>query len=590
MAIRVTQNTMYNNMVSHMQQNLGAYMESVQQGSSQKKINRPSDDPAGTYRVLTTREAMVQTAQYQENVDTAKGWLNLADQVLSINTATAITGLKALAEQASTGTYTADQRMIMAQQARQYFGQLLNLSNTQFEDMHLFGGHKYDAPAFQMGLGVTSWDENWDSGISDGVLSVQGSTDKTVLVQFKEQDAELHDGMEYEWSNDGGKTWNTDKIEYGTNDDGVWGYHFKPSGAGVTMTVKVNDPNFKPDPNNPVEGRVLVPNPKYDPLDPGNTEPETIPLTVKAGQNPSADYGPSTGTFLYIRPTAMYMGDDKDPPVDVTLMGAGEVMNSRAPGVEGNPVQATGTFQGNVLVRIDGAENLETGKMEDVDLNKAGQDFTWSYSTDGGSNWITARGKTPGEGKLRLPLPSGYIDYDLREYDGNGNATGNLINGGLLYRGMTANVHPSRADLNYEIMEDTYLAVNSVGKDVFGGWYEGKPAMEDSDANLFEVVGSFIGYLEGNNQEGCQRTLAALTVAEKKVLAEATRIGGMENRVELAADVLSFQKIDQQERLSYTEDIDLTELLTKLTRQQLAYQTVLQSSSMIMQMSLLNYV
>ncbi|WP_302548584.1 hypothetical protein [uncultured Desulfovibrio sp.] len=38
------------------------------------------------------------------------------------------------------------------------------------------------------------------------------------------------------------------------------------------------------------------------------------------------------------------------------------------------------------------------------------------------------------------------------------------------------------------------------------------------------------------------------------------------------------------------EDIDLTELLSKLTRQQLTYQTVLQSSSLIMQMSLANYL
>ena len=58
----------------------------------------------------------------------------------------------------------------------------------------------------------------------------------------------------------------------------------------------------------------------------------------------------------------------------------------------------------------------------------------------------------------------------------------------------------------------------------------------------------------------------------------------------MAQDVLSFQKLDQEERLSYTEDIDLTELLAKLTRQQLTYQTVLQSSSMIMQMSLAKYI
>ena len=124
MAIRVTQKTMYNDMVGQMQKNLAGYMESVQQGSTQKQINRTSDDPAGTYRVLTTRIDLTNTAQYQENVDTAKGWLNLEDSVLSTRVPTVIQDLITLAEQASTGTYDASQRKIMADQARQHFGTL----------------------------------------------------------------------------------------------------------------------------------------------------------------------------------------------------------------------------------------------------------------------------------------------------------------------------------------------------------------------------------------------------------------------------------------------------------------------------------
>lgn len=45
MAIRITQSMMYSDMVGQMQKNLAAYMESNEQGSTQKKINRPSDDP-----------------------------------------------------------------------------------------------------------------------------------------------------------------------------------------------------------------------------------------------------------------------------------------------------------------------------------------------------------------------------------------------------------------------------------------------------------------------------------------------------------------------------------------------------------------
>lgn len=621
MALRVTQHTMYNNMVGHMQQNLSAYMESVQQGSSQKKINRPSDDPAGTYRVLTTRNDMVATAQYQENVDTATGWLNLADSVLSTNVATAITGLKTLAEQASTGTYTAQQRLIMADQARQYFGQLLNLSNTQFEDMHLFGGHKYDQSAFEQGLAATSWDENWNSAINNGFVKIEGDSERSVLVEFTEMDAgkPLQAGMKYKWSNDAGVTWNEDFVKLSVPaSDGMLYYQLKPTGSGVTISIPVTiDPEtgnpkyikdekgeLVLDENDKEIPAVMVPNPDFKPEEKEDPDknPKEIALSVIAAVGTEDDKeketaGAKNGTFLYIRPAAFYQGDDKDPPVDVTLMGAGELENRRSPETGANPVQATGSFGANMLVRIDGTENKNNGQMENVDLFAlTPQEFTWSYSTDGGASWVTAKGTTNGSGTLRLPVPGGYVDFDLTSKNPDGTTKMKegrpvpLYNDGELRAGMQANIHPSRADLDYEILKDTWLSVNSVGKDVFGGYYEGKPAMSDNDYNLFEVVGSFIGYLEGNNQEGCQRTLAALTKAEEKILAEATRIGGMENRLEMASDVLSFQKLDQQERLSYTEDIDLTELLTKLTRQQLTYQTVLQSSSMIMQMSLANYV
>ena len=42
--------------------------------------------------------------------------------------------------------------------------------------------------------------------------------------------------------------------------------------------------------------------------------------------------------------------------------------------------------------------------------------------------------------------------------------------------------------------------------------------------------------------------------------------------------------------LSKTEDADLTELITKLAQQELAYQAVLKSSSTVMNLSLLSYI
>lgn len=102
MSVRITQRTMYDSMVGQMQKNLAAYMESNEQGSTQKKINRPSDDPAGTYRVLMGRDEISATTQYQSNVDTVTGWLQLADNVLSTQVSTLFQELESLASRPAT--------------------------------------------------------------------------------------------------------------------------------------------------------------------------------------------------------------------------------------------------------------------------------------------------------------------------------------------------------------------------------------------------------------------------------------------------------------------------------------------------------
>ena len=192
MAIRVTQRNMYGSMINNMQNSLAAYMESFMQGSTQKRINRPSDDPAGAFRVLTARNQIQNTDQYKTNVETAKGWLQLADNVVATQTSNVLTQLKELAEQASTDTYTAEQRKIMADEARALFGSLLNLGNTEFDGKSIFGGHKYDINAFEESLAVTSWDENWAEAANEGAFSIEGSSKSTIMVQFTSDGTVVH--------------------------------------------------------------------------------------------------------------------------------------------------------------------------------------------------------------------------------------------------------------------------------------------------------------------------------------------------------------------------------------------------------------
>ncbi|MCR5814732.1 MAG: flagellar hook protein [Desulfovibrio sp.] len=529
MSIRITQSMIYDNYVSQMQTSLGAYMNSAEQGSTQKKINAPSDDPSGTYKILNLRNSTTYNKQLLSNCDTAKGWLELEDSVLATQVPTVITSIKELAEQAATGTYTAEQRLDIAYQVRQQFGSLINMANTEFDGKNLFAGHKYDGSAFQEGLALSSRDAQINEQIKQGNFIIEGNTDLTVAFQFTENGT-LSKGRSFRWTNDGGKTWKEGTVDAAVHDG---------------------------------ENYVVM---SFDGVSARIREDKASTINVTKTDQHEEGVGRDNGT-LYIRPTAIYMGDVQDK-INLTPMGINKL-------VFGEKTRAQGTFSGNTLVRFP--EGVSSA---------VGSEFKWSYSTDNGMNWVEAKA-TVGSPTTRLPLPEGYLDLEL---DGNIPANGQIM------------IHPEDASVDYEIMQGTFITVNGVGKDIFGGYfkerdeddgvYKLKPALGDlaDGRNLFEVVGDLIGYLETNCQDGCQEALVKLTRAEEHILTQSTKVGGLENRVEVAYNVLNSQKLDIQERLSYVEDIDLTELLVKMQQQQITYQTVLQSASKIMNMSLANYI
>ncbi len=158
-------------------------------------------------------------------------------------------------------------------------------------------------------------------------------------------------------------------------------------------------------------------------------------------------------------------------------------------------------------------------------------------------------------------------------------------------------VRPRRAKIYFEISAGETIAVNNIGKDVFGGIYKQSPCASNVTPafggvakNLFESLGKLIGYVETNNQSGIQRGLADISVAHEHVMTVAASVGGRENRLEITSNMLTSLIYNKSERLSQIEDVDVADLMTQLSQQQLVYQSVLKSSSMIMQMSLLNYI
>lgn len=266
------------------------------------------------------------------------------------------------------------------------------------------------------------------------------------------------------------------------------------------------------------------------------------------------------GTWLYVRPTAIYQGDDHDTQVSYSY---------------GTNVKATpeGHFSRDVAVRID-----DDGSTDGI--------IKYSYSVDDGSNWIQATAPISG-GAASLPVPGGYLNLDQ----------------GLPDAGNQFIIHPHRADIKYQIGNNDYITVNMVGKDIFGGYYNypgdtdeasgefiNYPVRVDGQPNLFETVGELIAALESNSQQGVQESLPKLEEVMNLVLTRVAEVGGRENRLITSQAAIVMRTYSEEDNLSNIEDVDITELMTRLAQQQVAYNSVLKSSSMIMQMSLVNFL
>ncbi len=515
MALRVAQQQIYSSSVTYMNSSLSQLMESNLQASSQKRINRPSDDPVGMTRILGYRDNLASIDQYNTNISMAKGWLSLADSTM-VQANTVVTRLKELAEQAATGTVSADNRDQIAAEARQLFKQLVGMANTQFDGKYIFAGHKTDTSPFVEDLSLSV---NQQGVVSNGQFRISGFSESTTLVQFPSSGT-LAAGSTFRYTTDGGSTWKTGAVQ---------------------------DPN-------PPTGMLR--------LSLGGVDLELDRNTTVVGSTSAND---SAGTWLWLRPTARYRGDDEDNIVVDPMQGMGSLVRG----------SAQGSFGGNVIVRID-----NTGTLSDT--------VHYSYSLDGGSTWVQSNTSTPDAlaDQAFLNLPGGVLTL---------NGTGaNSYNAGDMFV-----VRPRQAQIYFDISPTERIAANGIGKNIFGGIYQDPDATFASPvvisgtsgaSNLFETVGKLVGYLETNNQAGVQQALADLRSSSQTILNYAADVGARENRLTVAENVLEGLADNQTTQLSNTEDVDLTKLMTALAQQQLAYQSVLKSTSMIMSLSLMNYL
>lgn len=145
--MRITQSMMTSNMMGGLQGNYKRLDKYQEQMMTQRRINRPSDDPVGVAGALQYRSQITATTQFEQNAEDADSWLKYGDTVL-METTQIIQRLAELAVQGSTETTPADARVNIAAEVEQLYNQLVSLGNAQFKGKYIFNGERTDQRPF----------------------------------------------------------------------------------------------------------------------------------------------------------------------------------------------------------------------------------------------------------------------------------------------------------------------------------------------------------------------------------------------------------------------------------------------------------
>ncbi|MCX7796156.1 MAG: flagellar hook-associated protein FlgL [bacterium] len=139
--MRVTYNTIANNILRNLSNNLTRLEKLQSQLSSGKKVIKPSDDPVSASRIMGLRSTLNTNSQYDRNVNFLETELNVADKALQ-NLSSALSEIKSLALRGAGESLSQEDREAIASEVNQIIDHIVQIGNTDIGGRYIFGGYK----------------------------------------------------------------------------------------------------------------------------------------------------------------------------------------------------------------------------------------------------------------------------------------------------------------------------------------------------------------------------------------------------------------------------------------------------------------
>jgi flagellar hook-associated protein 3 FlgL len=146
--MRITNNTVFLNLQRQIDLSGNQLIRSEEVVSTQKNINRMSDNPVDAGRVLSLKARLANAGQYANNIDQANGLASVQDQSLG-QVVDLIGQAKALLlGETNEVSSTAATRESARIQTAMLASQLVQLGNTQYNGDYIYSGFATSTPAF----------------------------------------------------------------------------------------------------------------------------------------------------------------------------------------------------------------------------------------------------------------------------------------------------------------------------------------------------------------------------------------------------------------------------------------------------------
>ncbi len=143
--MRVSNNQMANTITRNLFRQAGNLLKAQEIVTTEKIINKPSDDPVGMGRVLASRKTLSSIDQYNRNIIHGKTWIEISETALG-SIETLLNKAKDIAVDQSAGDL--DTRYIALKEAKDIYDHVLSLANTKCGNSYVFAGHETGTAPF----------------------------------------------------------------------------------------------------------------------------------------------------------------------------------------------------------------------------------------------------------------------------------------------------------------------------------------------------------------------------------------------------------------------------------------------------------